>query len=152
MERILRKMCFLVNTDHYMQQGANVTKMELHALTCASVKTDNPHVQRVKSSETPTRKKRYSHTLQMDLPCSKKFASDSGEDVVHGAWSNYEIVVTLSYSKSMYDASSVTNVYNIHYYSNASFCTLPLPASVVFRSKTMRQVDAKLKYIFRDHV
>ena len=99
------------------------------------------------------------HTLQTDLPCSKKFASDIGEDVAHGAWSNFEtltvneIVVTLSYSKSIYDANTVTSVYNnIHCYSNAPFCVLPLPANVVFRSKTLRQVDAKLKYIFCDHI
>ena len=95
----------------------------------------------------------------MDLPCSKKFASSSSEDVAHGVWSNFEtlvvnkIVATLSYSKSIYDASTATSVYNnVHYYSTASFCMLILPSNVVFRSKSVRQVDAKLKYIFRDHV
>ena len=64
-----------------------------------------------------------------------------------------EIAATLSYSKSSYDASNVTNVYNnIQYYSTASFCSLPLPANVVFRSKTPGQVDAKLKYMFCDRI
>ena len=92
--------------------------------------------------------------LQMDIPCSKKFASNSGEDIAHGVWSNFEtlvvheIVVTLSYSKSIYDVSTVTSIYNnVHYYSTAPFCMLPLPDNVVFRSKRTRQVDAKLKYI-----
>ena len=112
---------------------------------CRCKNCNNPHGQRVKSSEAPTRKKRHRHTLQTDLPCSKKFASDVGEDVAHGAWSNFEtlmvneIVLTLSYSKSIHDANTVTSVYNnIHYYSNAPFCVLPLPANVIFRSKTLR--------------
>ena len=97
--------------------------------------------------------------LQVDITCSKKFASDSGEDISHGVWSNFEtlvvneIVATLCYSKSIYDASTVTSVYNnVHYYSTASFCMLPLPDNVVFRSKSARKIDARLKYIFRDHV
>ena len=131
----------------------------LCSIMCKCKNCKNPHGQRLKVSETSTRKKRHRHMLQVDIPCSKKFASDSGEDISHGVWWNFEtlvvneIVATLCYSKSMYDASTVTSVYNnVHYYSTASFCMLSLPDNVVFRSKSARQIDAKLKYIFRDHI
>ncbi len=126
---------------------------------CRCKHCNNPHGQRIKSSEPSTRQKRHRHTLQIDLPCSKKFAFDSGEEVALGVWSKfetlvlYEIVATLSYSKTTYDASIAENVYNnIHYYSTASFCVHPLPTNVVFRSKTARSIHAKLKHIFRDVV
>lgn len=129
------------------------------SVTCKCKNCNNPHGKRVKPSETSTKRKRHRHTLQMDLPCSKKFASDSGEDIADGVWSQFEtlvvneIVATLSYSKSIYDATNATIVYNkVQYYSSASFCTFPLPANVVFRIKTVKQVDAKLKFMFRDRI
>lgn len=78
---------------------------------------------------------------------------------MHGVWSLCETIVVeeiltvLSYAKSNYDLAKVAHVYNsVVYYSTASFCVLPLPHNVVFRKKTIGQVDAKVKYIFRDTI
>ena len=57
---------------------------------CKCKNYPNSHGENVKSSETSMKRKRYQ---QMDLPCSKKFASDSGEDVAHVLWSNFETLV-----------------------------------------------------------
>ena len=60
------------------------------SIMCKCKDCKNPHGQRLKASETSTRKKRHCHMLQVDLPCTKKFASDSGEDNAHGMWSSFK--------------------------------------------------------------
>ena len=90
------------------------------------------------------------HTLQLQLPTSKKFAIDRGESLSDAIWSDFEtiIVMEVSQSSEYKDASTITKLYNdIVYYSSSLFCSCPLPHSVVFREKTIHQVQSKVQHM-----
>ena len=118
----------------------------------------NPFGEKEKPLEKKTRKRRHPHDLQMCLPSSKRFGEDKGEEIKRGAWSSLNLLFPKKFSeffdtKSCYDAIKVMNTYNhVHYYSNASFCTVePSPHIVIFECKSLSQVTtAKIMYIFRD--
>lgn len=126
---------------------------------CKCKNCQNPHGERVKSSGQANRKRRHPHMLQLDVPSCKKYANERGESINLGIWSKFEtlvimeIVAGLSYSKLSYDTENVRHIFNdIVYYSTTSFCVLPLPDNIVFRSKTYGQIEAKLKHVFREHL
>ena len=58
------------------------------------------------------------------MPTSKRFAEDRGETVESGMWSTFESIV----------------LNEVH----QTFCTLPLPENIVFRSKSSAQIYGKL--------
>ena len=96
-----------------------------------------------------TTRKRRAHEMQVVLPNAKKFASDRHEELPDTIWSDFEAIVLNEVTSSLQstDIDIVTKVYSdIVFYSKSSFCIHKLPCNTVFRSKTQRQVAAKLKY------
>ena len=85
------------------------------------------------------------HPYQVAIPASKKFASDSGEKVPDGCWSE---MIVLIMQNSDVDVAQILSLYNdLVYYSKASFCMFSLPENVVFREKTYTQILKNMKII-----
>ena len=88
--------------------------------------------------------------MQDDIPSSKRFAEDRGEMVESGAWSTFESIVLNEVHQvveKISDEDTVKMYNDIKYYANSTFCTLPLPENVVFRSKSSAQINGKLLHI-----
>ena len=88
------------------------------------------------------------HSFQMDIPSSKRFAEDRGQDPSGAIWSDFESVVLYEINNQLEDVEDVFKLYNdMVYYSSAPYCVAALPHNVVFRSKKTVQVVSKLKNI-----
>ena len=65
-------------------------------------------------------------------------------------WSDFESIIVLEILQShdQEDTTNITKLYNdIVYYSSSLFCACPLPRTVVFREKTVGQIESKLQYV-----
>jgi hypothetical protein len=83
----------------------------------------------------------------MVIPASKKFASNRGEKVPDGRWSEFETIVLneIALQNSNQDVAQMLCLYNdLVYYSKAPFCIFSLLKTVLFREKTYNQMYAKL--------
>ena len=96
-------------------------------------------------------KKRRRHTLQVEIPSSKRFALDRGESISSAIWSDFESIVLHETCTSLpTDAATslITKVYNdVVYYSTSCFCTSPLTDDMVLREKTHTQITSKIQHI-----
>lgn len=114
---------------------------------CRCKGCNNPNGCKPAQCGTKTRKRR-SHDLQIEFPSSKKFATERGERMSEGTWSNFENIVVkhiASLGGDYKNAACVLKLYNdIVYYARAPFCILFLPENVIFREKSYAQVSAKL--------
>ena len=119
-------------------------------LACQCKNCANPHGLRpVKGDKKQTRRP---HTMQLQLPSSKRFAEGRNESIPSSIWSDFEIIVLSVVSDEVKsitgEISKVVKFYNdIVYYSTALFCQKPLPHDIVFRKKTDIQVQAKLQFM-----
>ena len=96
------------------------------------------------------KRKRTPHDLQIPLPVSKIFAVDRGEAITGGCWSEFETIVLMEifYNHEKEDKAAITKLFNdIAYYSTSLFCVNPLPEDVVFRQRSLHQIQAKLKHV-----
>ena len=65
-------------------------------------------------------------------------------------WSDFETIVlnVVAKSEGISDCLSIQKVYNdIVYYSSAPFCINQLTPDIIFWSKSLPQVEAKLHYM-----
>ena len=116
---------------------------------CSCKGCANPHGARIPSPKKQKRKRRL-HSLQTDIPTSKRFAVERGESLSNGSWSDFESIVLEEIMMHHQDAAAIdiTNTYNkIVYYSKSTFCNTPLQKDVVFRQKTTTQVNNKMQYV-----
>ena len=96
------------------------------------------------------KRQRRSHSLQKEIPSSKKFALDRGESLSTAIWSDFESIVLEEISASEQQDESMIKLFNdIVYYSKSSFCTIPLTEDIVFREKTSSQISAKIEHIYK---
>ena len=116
---------------------------------CHCKSCSNPYGVKPCKQEGPTRQRRR-HSMQEDVPSSKRFAEERGELVEAGTWSNFESIVL---NEIYYIAEKDQNVDavklydDVVYYAHSNFCTSPLPDNIVFRKKSSKQVTSKLSYI-----
>ena len=95
-------------------------------------------------------RKRRSHSLQTEVPSSKKFAEGRGEALPTNSWSTFETIVLSEVencNENMEDLETGQLYNKIVHYSKSNFCTLPLEDEAVFRSKTAMQIASKLKHM-----
>lgn len=135
------------------QSYATRCKCYLSSTPCSSYcqckNCNNPCGQKPVTSLEGKRKRR-AHSLQIELPSSKKFAVERGEVLSVNIWSTFETIV-LSELQNIEETEDLDTfqLYNeIVNYSKSNFCTLPLENEVVFRNKTATQIASKLKYMF----
>ena len=65
-------------------------------------------------------------------------------------WSDFESIILMEILQfhDQEDTTNITKLYNdIVYYSSSLFCTCPLPHTVVFREKTIAQIQSKLQHV-----
>ena len=65
-------------------------------------------------------------------------------------WPDFEsiIVMEILQSHDQEDTTNITKLYNDIVYSSSSlFCACPLAHKVVFREKTIGQIESKLQYV-----
>ena len=84
----------------------------------------------------------------MNIQNSKKFASDRHEELPDISWSDFEIIVLKEVASAQSDdIDAVLQLYlDVLAYGRSPFCVHPLPANTTFRSKTLKQVAAKLRH------
>jgi len=114
---------------------------------CKCKECANPHG--LKPAQPPTKKRsRVHHSMQLEIPASKKFALDRGEVISEAVWSRFESIVLDELCTSPeIEQSDIPKLYNdVVHYSKCDFCTMPLQDSDLFRSKTVQQIQSKLKY------
>lgn len=73
------------------------------------------------------KRQRRSHSMQITLPTSKRFAEDKGEEMSTSVWSSFESILLREIIKeSKKDQSIVPHkIYNdVVYYANSNFCTI----------------------------
>lgn len=135
------------------QSYATRCKCYLSSTPCSSYchckSCNNPCGQKPVISLEGKRKKR-AHSLQIEIPSSKKFAVERGEVLPANIWSTLETIV-LSELKNIEETEDLDTfqLYNeIVSYSQSNFCTLPLDDEVVLRNKTATQIASKLKHMF----
>ena len=119
--------------------------------SCHCKNCSNPHGVRPCKQEYSTRQRRR-HSMQEDVPSSKRFAKERGELVEAGSWSNFEsIVLSEVHEIAEKDRNvDIAKLYNdVVYYAHSTFCTTPLPDNIVFRTKSCNQVASKLSYMKR---
>ena len=108
----------------------------------------NPHG--TKCMKKPRKRIRRPHSHQLKVPNTKAFATDRGECMSTAVWSDFEsiIVMEILQSYDQEDTANFTKLCNdIVYYSSSLFCACPLPHAVVFREKTISQIESKLQYV-----
>ena len=101
-------------------------------------------------SEGKQKRQRRNHSLQDNLPSSKKFAEDRGEKVESGVWSTFESIVLHEIQQIVEENANLdpTNMYNdVRNYATSTFCTIPLPENALFRSKSSAQINGKILHI-----
>ena len=94
-------------------------------------------------------RKRGAHSLQIEIPSSKKFAIERAEVLPANIWSTFETIL-LSELQNIEDTEDLDTfqLYNeIVNCSKSNFCTLPLDDEVVLRNKTTTQIASKLKHM-----
>lgn len=107
---------------------------------CRCKNCNNPHGQKP-FTPPDCKRKRHSHSLQLEIPSSKKFAVERGEDLPVKIWSTFETIV-LSELENIEDVESldIFQLYNdIVDYSKSNFCTMLLQDEVVFRHKQLHK-------------
>ena len=64
-------------------------------------------------------------------------------------WSDFEsiIVMEILQSHDQENTTNITKLYNDIVYYSSLFCACPLPYTVVFREKTIGQIESKLQYV-----
>ena len=75
---------------------------------------------------------------------------DRGECISTAVWSDLKsiIVMEILQSHDQEDTTNITKLYkDIVYHSSSLFCACPLPLTVVFREKTIVQIESKLQYV-----
>lgn len=86
----------------------------------------------------------------MDIPSSKKFALDRGEQLSKGVWSSFESILLdeVCFSlKQENDNTAIAKLYNdIVDYSTSSYSVVALPSNIVFRSKSLLEITSKINY------
>ena len=116
---------------------------------CRCKNCENPNgVRKSKVQNEKRGRKRRAHPYQMAIPASKEFASDRGENVPEGRWSEFEAIALneITLQNSDQDVAQILCFYNdLVYYSKAPFCIFSLPQSVIFREKNYSQLYSKLK-------
>ena len=120
--------------------------------SCRCRGCSNPYGTRIPKQHGMTRKRR-PHSLQQEIPSSKRFALDRGESLSKGTWSDFETIVIdeiCKLSRKQQLDKNITEAYNnIVYYSKSTFCTIPLESTIVFREKTSAQISSKIAYMDR---
>ena len=115
---------------------------------CRCKNCENPNgTRQSKLQNEKSVRKRRAHPYQMVIPASKKFASNRGEKVPDGRWSEFETIVLneIALQNSNQDVAQMLCLYNdLVYYSKAPFCIFSLPKTVLFREKIYNQMYAKL--------
>ena len=119
------------------------------SLACRCKNCDNPHGSRPPPGE---RKRTRRHHLLQDshVPTAKKFAQERNEALTSSIWSDFETIVlsVVAKNEQVSDYPAIKKVYNdIVYYSSATFCIDPLTPNIIFRNKSLPQVEAKLHYM-----
>ena len=115
---------------------------------CRCKYCNNPCGQKPATSLESKRKRR-AHSLQIEIPSSKKFAIERGEVLPANIWSTFETIL-LSELQNIEDIEELDTfqLYNeIVNYSKSNFCTVPLDDEVVLRNKTATQIASKLKHM-----
>lgn len=112
---------------------------------CRCVNCRNPNGARIPVKKSIDGRVKRKHAFQVDIPQSKKFAQERGEETSHGIWSNFEsIVLEQVCLKCKEGCEDMTKLYNdIVYYSQTSYCVVRLPPCAVFREKNERQIRSK---------
>ena len=135
------------------QSYATRCKCYLSSTPCSSYchckNCNNPCGQKPATSLEGKRKRR-AHSLQIEIPSSKKFAVEREEVLPTNIWSTFETIV-LSELQNIEETEDLDTyqLYNeIVIYSQSNFCTLPLDDEVVLRNKTANQIASKLKHMF----
>ena len=92
------------------------------------------------------------HSMQVEIPTSKKFAEDRGEELSTGIWSEFETVVLNEVINTLKDDDNEEDMYKVYNdvvrYSKSNCCSTFLPEKAVFRTKTASQIKRKLDYSF----
>ena len=115
---------------------------QCHCINCA-----NPHGQRLHIPNIHERTRR-KHKLQENIPSSKHFAQERGEKLSEAVWFTFESLVLHEVCALLKkaDIHIITKTYtDIVSYCISLFCAATLP-KVVFRSKTVSQVQSKINY------
>ena len=116
---------------------------------CHCKNCNNPYGQKPVTSIEGKRKRR-AHSLQIEIPSSKKFAVERGEVLSVNIWSTFDTIVLseLQNIEEREDLDTLQLYNEIVSYSQSNFCTLPLEDEVVLRYKTATQIASKLKHMF----
>ena len=120
---------------------------------CHCKNCSNPHGVKPCKQESSTRQRRR-HSMQEDVPSSKRFAEERGELVETGCWSNFETLVLSeihNIAEKNQNADSVKLYNDVVNYAHSNFCTCPLPDNIIFQTKSSNQVASKLSYIKRNN-
>ena len=96
------------------------------------------------------------HVLQRTIPSARKFAQERKENVTSTIWSDFETITLRELAKyeQLTNYPAIQKLYNdIVYYSTAPFCTNELTPDIIFRRKSLLQVQAKLQHMQeREHI
>ena len=85
------------------------------------------------------------HVFQQDVPTSKRFANECGEEISRGVWSDFESILlsevitrvsATNEQDDQFEYNIITKLYNeVVYYSTAPFCIYPIESSILLRKK-----------------
>ena len=92
-------------------------------------------------------RKRRTHSLQLVLPSSKKFALDRGEFLSTSLWSDFESIVLNEILNVVEEGNAESDVTKL--YNDTVYCAVPLMQSILFREKSKEQIKSKIQIISR---
>ena len=119
---------------------------------CRCINCDNINGKRP-TNPKPLSRKRHSHQWQGELPTQKRFASDKGQDLQGGAWSDFETILLQEIHdvhNSIEDVFTIFN--NLVVYSKSFTCSIPLSDNIIFRQKNQRQIASKLEHLAKNNM
>ena len=137
----------------FTPHDASVTSNQNSANLCHCKNCSNPHGVKPCKQECSTRQRRR-HSMQEDVPSSKRFAEERGELVEARTWSNFESIVLSEIhdiAEKDHNAHTVKSCNDVVHYAHSNFCTSPLPGNIIFRTKSSNQVASKLSYMKRQN-